>query len=322
MKHLFLWIGLTSLCALLLQLAALKALPYSSCIVESAFSADDSSALLGFQVGSLSWDVPSYRIDAALEPFRNYFHAHAGGRTGIGAALLIAHSLRKDIPFGEPRREFFQYGYVPAADFSAHLQGEPGHCVTLSGFLAASLLSVGIPARVVQFIPSHNEVGGHNLVEVWDERTGWALIDPSYDGHLTIRGQTCSALQALLDPVNIRWVAKDTAAEVGDAKAFYETKSFPLRDGHLIYPEPWLYLRTGPKGSTWPFRGRFVLVGEPSWRYGPAQTVLRSGIVVCGALAIICLWLTAVRRARKASAPGRHLSEAPDFEGSTSVAGG
>jgi hypothetical protein len=304
----------------------LKSLPYSTCLLETVTPLHDVQVTASFSLGSAHWDVASYTVDPKLKPFRDYVRIHADAREGRAAALAVAHSLRQDIPFGKPQREFFQYTYDPKVDFAAHLRGEPGHCVTLSGFLAASLLSVGIPARVVQLVPREKTAGGHNLVEVWDHQAGWCLIDPSFDGYPVIDNRPCSGLEALLYPEKIRWMPKKSATgEAGDPKEFYETKSFPLRDGHLIYPEPWLYLRTGPKASSWPIRGRFILVGEPSWQYGPGQTVLRYGVVVCGTLGIACLVLIIFDHlSKKVTIGGQKTlpNEDPNLEQSTSAPGG
>jgi hypothetical protein len=73
--------------------------------------------------------------------------------------------------------------FDPAAHFASHMAGEPSHCLTRSAILATQLLSVGIPARVVQFVPAVGK--GHTLVGVWDETIGWIVVDPTNGGFVT-----------------------------------------------------------------------------------------------------------------------------------------
>jgi hypothetical protein len=84
--------------------------------------------------------------------------------------------------------------------------------------------------------------------------------------------------------------------------AYYQSADASIFRGHLMYPEPWLYLRTGPRISRWPFHGGFAHVGPWQWELGPAQVVLRDGILLCGLLALFCL-IASFRR-RSDAVPG------------------
>ncbi len=42
----------------------------------------------------------------------------------------------------------------------------------------------------------------------------------------------------------------------------------------MLFPEPWLYVRSGNRSAPWPFRGRFLCVGLGHWQLGPAQKSL------------------------------------------------
>jgi hypothetical protein len=276
------------------QLAALKALPYASSLIEEAEpSRDDPRPTPDFTLGSLRWDVSAYKTDPKLEPFREYFRAKCPDKTGLSAARCIAQQFVDQLHWGQPTHEFLASRYDPAEDFREHLKGASGHCVSRAGFLAAILLSVGIPARVVQLVPRQGSAGGHNLVEVWDAAEGWVLVDPSYGDLVYNGGGYCSALDALNRPTTIRWRGTRTANLASDPVAYYESQDFPLRDGVLMYPEPWLYLRTGPRAAPWPFRGKFALVGKQTWRFGPAQTLLYCGTLLSAALGL-CLLLAHV----------------------------
>jgi len=62
--------------------------------------------------------------------------------------------------------------------------------------------------------------------------------------------------------------------------------------GELVYPEPWLYTRTGPRFSFWPFRGRFIQVGTYAWRFSTPLLLCRVAFVigsVAGLYFLACL---------------------------------
>ena len=92
-------------------------------------------------------------VDPRLEPLRNYYRLHAYGQKGLEAARLITEGIASHSPLGNPSQEFVDTGFDPVASFLLQLGGEPGHCVTRSGSVAAVLLASGIPARVFQIMP-------------------------------------------------------------------------------------------------------------------------------------------------------------------------
>jgi len=169
---------------------ALKILPYSTSLIEHVESTDVESPRPDpdFNLGSLRWEVSRYTVDPRLEPLRNYYRAHADGKKGLEAARLITEGIASHSPLGNPSQEFVDTGFDPVASFLLQLGGEPGHCTTRSGSVAAVLLASGIPARVFQIIPldpdGHLGANGHNVLEVWDERSGWSLVDPTLGGML------------------------------------------------------------------------------------------------------------------------------------------
>src|SRR5262249_35764448 len=70
-----------------------------------------------------------------------------------------------------------------------------------------------------------------------------------------------------------------------------------LYKGRLFYPEPWLYLRTGPRVAPWPFRGAFARLGSGPLDFGRILA-LRVGIAASFSLAVAFL-LSAVRVRRR-----------------------
>lgn len=281
-----------------LQLAALKALPYSTSLLEDVSPNEAVTQSQhpegGFNIGPLRWDIPSYVTDPRLEPFRRYFYENCDGQTGVTAALCLSDKFAEQFPFGEPLDDFFKADYDPAASLVAHTQkGEPGHCVTRSGLVAATLLAVGIPACVVQLVPRH--APGHNIFSVWDESYGWVAIDPSNGYMIGDKRGPSSAIEALQSPEAVKSYRLGEEPKASKSlNIVYEGEGASLFRGHLIYPEPWLYLRTGVRAANWPFRGVFVHIGPWQWWVGPAQRLLRYGVAICSLLTVLlfCLSLT------------------------------
>jgi hypothetical protein len=56
--------------------------------------------------------------------------------------------------------------------------------------------------------------------------------------------------------------------------------SSSVASGELVYPEPWLYTRIGPRFSFWPFRGKFIQVGMFRWRFSTALLLCRITFVI------------------------------------------
>ena len=166
---------------MLSQLVMMKILPYSTFLVgDAAAVTAEPNQVRAFSIGSVRWDVEQFSSADLLAPFRRYFIEKCGGQAGTGAALCLAEAFDRAFPAGTPKHEFLERHFDPVANFKAHLSGEPGHCVNRSAMLATTLLSVGIPARVVSFTP-RSGWGGHTLVEVW-AGADWVAVDPTEVG--------------------------------------------------------------------------------------------------------------------------------------------
>jgi hypothetical protein len=176
--------------------------------------------------------------------------------------------------------------------FSAHMhEGEPGHCVSRSGLLAGVLLATNRPARVVQIYSPQKR--GHNVVEVWDEKDGWVIVDPTF---LTLfrpgPGDALASRTAEpISPTTAVELFSDKGVHLDDPPAYYFDEQDGLLRGPRVYPEPWLYLRTGPRFAPYPYRGKFLVPGAPLWHLGPVQTLLQRGILLCAALLLLSVFL-------------------------------
>jgi hypothetical protein len=132
---------------------------------------------------------------------------------------------------------------------------------------------------------------GHTLIEVWDDTTGWTLVDPSAEGFLTGATLRASAADLLADPAGLQWhpfAKRSIDAAAGDSAA----KGQYFRDllgGNLLYPEPWLYLRHGERNARWPFRGQYARVGPTYVVLGPAQQFLTLASPLLGLAGIVVL---------------------------------
>lgn len=256
-------------------------LPYSTSELDY-FSDEDAPTQTpptpNFQTGDIKWDVELYRAAPELEPFRRYFQEHCSNLLGIEAGVCLSDSFLKTIPFGMPESDFFDNDYSPAKALDQHLKGVSGHCVSYSGLTATALLSVGIPARVVQIIP--REKKGHTVVELWDDHTGWVLFDSLNGGLISNGKKYLGGIEAVNSNHVLHRVRTD---QRGDHKSYlkeyYEGDS-PF-DGQTVYPEPYFYTRVGEKQSLPIYRGRFAVFGGHFFFLGPAQNFLRGGIVIC-----------------------------------------
>ncbi len=261
-------------------LAVMKALPYASFLmVDTDVGIAVSDPSHGFSIGPLRWDVEKFSSAPELAPFRRYFFETCKGKTGAHAAMCLSRAFDHAFPAGRPQHEFLERRFDPAADFEAHLLGQPGHCVNRCAMLATSLLSVGIPARVVSFSPRSGR-GGHTLVEVW---TGadWTAVDPTELG-LVGSFRPNSARELRMTPGVLRLFTREGRLRQG---------SYLLSDsvarGEVVYPEPWLYTRIGPRFSFWPFRGKFVQAGMYNWRFSTPLLLCRVAFVIS---ALACLY--------------------------------
>lgn len=286
----FRWALIYSLVAAAL-LAAYWTLPYKSSLLTSA-SLEQVLAppKSSFAIGSMRWDLRAYATDPHLEPLRVYFRSIAGGRKGVAAALAISKDFVSRFPFDNAPRECFSRAFDPVEDLEEHLRGAPGHCVTRSSLASTVLLSVGIPARMVQL--NTDTPSGHNVFEVWDQREGWVMVDPTYGGILKMGDNLCSAVEAQLYGGAATWTqVVPPASEAVSPSRLYNPGGGDVLRAPLVYPEPWLYMRTGPRESEWPFRGRFAVVGPTTWPLGTAQLILRLGIATFALLAAACFSL-------------------------------
>src|SRR5207248_8338036 len=160
----------------------------------------------------------------------------------------------------------------PVANFEAHLSGEPGHCVNRSAMLATTLLSVGIPARVASFCP-RSGWGGHTLVEVWTGTT-WVVVDPTEVGLVgSIRPNSAAEIKQMSS--TLRLLNAD-----GSVRQDPYPLSASIAAGELVYPEPWLYTRVGPRFSFWPFRGKFIQAGAYGWRFSTPLLLCRLACLI------------------------------------------
>ncbi len=266
----------------LATLGIMKQLPYASCLVENAaVSKSSNDPTHSFVIGSIRWNVDGYARDPNLQQFRDFFHMHCAGATGTQAALCVSNVIAAASPIGEPQSDFYARDYDPRRDLSGLSAGEPGHCVNRSGVVATTLLSAGIPARVVAIVPLA-KTGGHNVVSVWDGNR-WQIVDPLADGLLSSPAGSSGR----------------DIARAGEAVRLYNpltaTRKQPYpywsqTAGHeVVYPEPWLYTRTGRRFSYWPFRGRFVQVGSQHGYLSTGLLWTRTIFVLAVAGGIVCL---------------------------------
>jgi hypothetical protein len=168
------------------------------------------------------------------------------------------------------------------------MAGAPGHCLTRSAILATELLSVGIPARVVQFVPVEDR--GHTLVEVWDDADGWTVVDPSTSGILVgSKSPADSAVELLADPSTAEWRGFGPASKQGVDGTAQTVHLRALLRGDVIYPEPWLYLRVGERAAPWPFRGEYARIGRAFPTLGPLQQLLFWTIPVVALAGLVLL---------------------------------
>jgi len=256
----------------LFVLVVTKTLPYASFLMgDAGVGVVESDASHGFSIGSVRWEVEQFSRAASLTPFRRYFSEKCESQTGVQAAMCLAVAFDHAFPAGTPQHEFFERDFDPVANFEAHLSGQPGHCVNRSAMLTTTLLSVGIPARVASFSP-RSGWGGHTLVEVWTD-ADWVVVDPTEVG---LVGSTRPNSAAEIKQGS--GVLRLFNADGGVLQDYPLSPS--IASGELVYPEPWLYTRTGPRFSLWPFRGRFVQVGMYSWRFSTPLLLCRIAFVI------------------------------------------
>jgi hypothetical protein len=270
----------------------------SSWFTRSSVAEAMTSPAPGFRLGSIDWDVAAYARDTRLQPFRDEFRKRCGTRLGVEAGICVSSAMAAQFPHGLPPTEFIDRDFDPASHLSLHMSGRPGHCMNRSAIMAGELLSVGIPARVAQLRPT--EGPGHTVVEVWDERyAAWVVVDPTYGAVLGDLSGPASAVGMMRAPETARWYTLSDAPPPSSQEE--ERRNGPevrLFRGRLLYPEPWLYTRTGSKNAPGPFRGTFACIGNGALECGESHLALRLGIVF-SALASITLGASSLRKRRQ-----------------------
>ena len=153
--------------------------------------------------GLLSWPVTQLKNEQRSLP-----SGRLSGRTVVTPPACRPRPARQRRSLGEAPSatqppSSSTASSTPSKHLERHMAGEPGHCLTRSAIVATQLLSVGIPARVVQMVPAEGK--GHTVVEVWDEASGWTVVDPTSGGVVTSRTQQGSAADLLDAPANVQW---------------------------------------------------------------------------------------------------------------------
>ncbi|MDP1822364.1 MAG: transglutaminase-like domain-containing protein [Archangium sp.] len=270
------------LACLLASLGALRALDYSTSLISRGTLEEANSAPHGgMQIGDVRWDLTTYQTAPSLQAFRDSFSARCGSLRGVSGARCVTTLLLEASPHGPTSREFVDADFDPATAIRAHLAGASGNCTARSAMAATALLSLGIPARVVQMLPLTGR--GHNVLEVWDETIGWVLFDPLYDSSYLVNGTYASAATLADATGGVTWRRAHDGAP--DPNTFAGST--------IQFPEPWLYTRVGERCAWWPFRGCFVQVGPEQFRYGRVQTLTHLTVVLAAlfTLAWTLWWL-------------------------------
>ena len=65
---------------------------------------------------------------------------------------------------------------------------------------------------------------GHTLVEVWDDRLGWTVVDPSNDGYLTGTVRHSAAADLLSNPGALEWRSFGPAPASAGPSLAYSTR--------------------------------------------------------------------------------------------------
>jgi hypothetical protein len=237
-------------------------------------------------LAGLDWTPAPYLAAPELQPIRATVDQQCPDSRGYSLAVCLSDLFARRFPHGEPSREFFDRRYDPVAAFHSHLAGESGHCVSRSGMLALALLATGTPARVVQIL-GRDGARGHNVAEIWDAGR-WRVLDPSFAGRLESADGSTSAIDMMSAPFP-HWrqsPARVKVAGVNQAEALREYEEDRLRGALIVYPEPWLYTRVGQPAASWPFHGRFIVVGSRTLQVGLGQLLLQIGILLSGLAAL------------------------------------
>jgi hypothetical protein len=254
-------------------------------------------ATRGTALGQLSWDPAPYVTAPTLEPFRQLMRDQCSRDTDRERVACLIELFANRFPHGAPALDAFDPRYDPALDLAAHLAGAPGHCVTRSSLSATALLSIGIPARVVQLIAADGT--GHNIFSFFDrQERRWVAVDPTYA--IILHPPGLSIASAIRHAVTFDQIARAPSNPPGDPSEAYRDGA--LLTGHVVYPEPWLYTRVGPRVAAFPYTGHFVVVGAPTMRLGLLHRMLPIGAVVLFLVAVASA-IGVVRRLRGQRSP-------------------
>jgi hypothetical protein len=98
------------------------------------------------------------------------------------------------------------------------------------------------------------------VVEVWEPKYGWVVVDPTFGTVLGDGKKPVGAMVLRSAPDRVPW--HTLAAAPAPQESFEEARrngpETNLYKGRLFYPEPWLYLRVGTRTAPRPFRGAFA----------------------------------------------------------------
>jgi hypothetical protein len=125
---------------------------------------------------------------------------------------------------------------------------------------------------------------------VWDDHVFFFFFDPTFGGTAKTPAGEQSAAALLASHSAIRWTqlgaVPASTGEPLDPQSAYDGVPTPRFNGHLVYPEPWLYTRVGRKLAPGPFNGLFVVVGPPSLRLAVGHWLLLGAIVATSLAAL------------------------------------
>lgn len=258
----------------------LARLPYSTSWITRVEKEEGAQAPgAELTVGPVRWLYAVYQQDQRLDGFREAFGKTCGQKRGIDAARCVSDYLNARSPKGEPVVEFVDAAFDPAEALRHHLAGAPGHCTAKSSMAATALLALGVPARLVQVLPTP-PAQGHNVLEVWDPAQGWALFDPYFDSAYLSGSEFVSSVTMSEVSGGLRW--RRPHPDSWDPNRFAGST--------IHYPEPWLYTRVGERCAKWPFRACFAQLGPGGFFLGPAQRLAffsALGFAVLGAVGLL-----------------------------------
>ena len=281
-KRLLLLVGLGLL--LVCEVALLGRLQYSRALLDRISVEEASRTTDPLALGPLRWDPRLYAGQPRMAPFAALTRKHCPDRTPLETARCLGAFMATKFQHGMPSTELFEAHFDPVEVLNRHLAGAPGHCVSRSAILATALLASGMPARMVQLVGQPpGRLVGHNAIEVYDPAAGWVFFDPTFGGEVVATPGAVRAIPLFATAVSLQWVPSapvpgTVGGETLDGGAQY-TGAGPVFTGHVVYPEPWLYTRVGPKLAPAPFQARFLVVGPASWTFS-TQGPLRAAIVL------------------------------------------